>query len=527
MAYCHRVESCLRGTSKDKHEIPDKGFENMYRTNSKELEDVSIHFDKPIPEWIVGTLIRNGPGQFEVGKRRLTHMFDGFGKLYKWHFEGNGTVLFSTKFLRTGFYKKSISHHDISPYITFGPTEPRFSYMQVLLALWRRGDNMNVNVYNLPSEDKRGSYVALNDVWDNYEIDPASLDTIGYEFPKVPSFGGISSYMFKHTMSTSHPLPEYGTPNHLTFLVSQAVAPGVSHRVSLIRIKSMSEREVVAQWALPPDEVPYMHSFSVTPKYAILFSPPIFVDTKSLLVSGFVSKGLKWRGTKKNTTVHVIEIKSGTIRKFNVPPIFYLHHINAFEKKGNKIVVDLPTYTDPAFVFRMSLETLLNRTERNKLNVHSTLKRYVIDLERNKVRVRKFPTSAKYPAANKFDMPIINEKYRSLKYCYAYGLVAKFDNRQYSRTALVKKDLCGNGKDRVWFIPNHYPAEAWFIPFPANHTYMYGNEDSGYLLAPVLDGERNASYLAIIDASTMTTFSKAYLPTRVPLTFHGRFFPVN
>ncbi|OWF36515.1 Retinoid isomerohydrolase [Mizuhopecten yessoensis] len=469
--------------------------------------------------------IRNGPAQFEVGNRSFTHMFDGFGKLYSWRFQGNGSVYFSTKFIKSEFYKKSISLSDISPYVMFGSTQPRFNPVQTLLALWRNMDNMNVNIYRFPSEKShRGDFVSLTDVWDNYEIDPSSLGTIGYQHPTVPSTGGINSFIFRNIMSTPHPLPEYGTSNHFTFLLSLAVVPGFNHRISLIRIKSMMDREVVTQWTVNQHEAPYMHSFSVTPNYVILFSAPLFFNFHAFLVSGSVLKGLQWHGSEENMTIHVIDIKSGIIRTFTAPPVFYMHHINAFETWTNEIIIDLPTYRDASVILNLKTETLLNRRKRNKLNPHSVLTRYGINLNKTQVSVKPFPESVKYPCVTKFDMPIINENYRSRNYCYVYGFVPKWDDKQYSQFALVKKDLCGNGKDRMWFYPNHYPAEMWFIPFPAvNSTNL--DEDAGYLLVPVLDGQKNVSYLAIIDAVSMKTSFTAYLPTRVPETFHGRFFP--
>ena len=36
-----------------------------------------------LPEWLAGTLIRNGPGQFEVGNRPLRHWFDGLAQLHQ------------------------------------------------------------------------------------------------------------------------------------------------------------------------------------------------------------------------------------------------------------------------------------------------------------------------------------------------------------------------------------------------------------------------------------------------------------
>ena len=43
------------------------------------------------------------------------------------------------------------------------------------------------------------------------------------------------------------------------------------------------------------------------------------------------------------------------------------------------------------------------------------------------------------------DFPTINEDYRGKKYCIAYGLSAF----AYSRTALVKKNVCNSEEDKV------------------------------------------------------------------------------
>ena len=51
---------------------------------------------------------------------------------------------------------------------------------------------------------------------------------------------------------------------------------------------------------------------------------------------------------------------------------------------------------------------------------------------------------------NHFDFPMINENYRGKKYCYVYGLSAF----AYSRTALVKKNVCNPAEDKVSCVLN-------------------------------------------------------------------------
>jgi hypothetical protein len=57
---------------------------------------------------------------------------------------------------------------------------------------------------------------------------------------------------------------------------------------------------------------------------------------------------------------------------------------------------------------------------------------------------------------------VINEAYRGRHYCIIYGWTA-FD---YSRMALVKKNVCDPSRDLVWTLQDHYSSEAWFFQRP-------------------------------------------------------------
>lgn len=54
---------------------------------------VHVDFLGEIPTWINGTLLKNGPGIFEVGTDKYNHWFDGLAILQRFQVE-NGKVLF-------------------------------------------------------------------------------------------------------------------------------------------------------------------------------------------------------------------------------------------------------------------------------------------------------------------------------------------------------------------------------------------------------------------------------------------------
>ena len=50
-------------------------------------------------------------------------------------------------------------------------------------------------------------------------------------------------------------------------------------------------------------------------------------------------------------------------------------------------------------------------------------------------------------------------------------------------------------------------------------------EDDGVLVTIGFDGEREQSYLLVLDAATFTPINTAYLPHNIPWSAHGMHFP--
>ena len=58
-----------------------------------------------IPKWLKGDYIRNGPGLFEAGNKRLNHLFDGYGMLVKVAFDPSSPPQVSTRFIESDAYR--------------------------------------------------------------------------------------------------------------------------------------------------------------------------------------------------------------------------------------------------------------------------------------------------------------------------------------------------------------------------------------------------------------------------------------
>jgi Lignostilbene-alpha,beta-dioxygenase and related enzymes len=73
-----------------------RGFESL----RQELHEPSLPVEGEWPDWLEGTLIRNGPAQFEVGDEDYNHWFDGHAMLHAFRMR-DGTVAYRNRFVRS------------------------------------------------------------------------------------------------------------------------------------------------------------------------------------------------------------------------------------------------------------------------------------------------------------------------------------------------------------------------------------------------------------------------------------------
>ena len=74
----------------------------------------------------------------------------------------------------------------------------------------------------------------------------------------------------------------------------------------------------------------------------------------------------------------------------------------------------------------------------------------------------------------------------------------------------MKKDICRNDPITEWFVPGHFPSEPLFVPRAAEAGDTGVNEDDGVILSVVWDGNTQANYLLILNATTMKHVASMY-----------------
>jgi len=497
------------------------GWKKYFVENPTEFHDIPLVWQgkTPVPEWISGTYVRNGPAQISFGseKRVLTSWLDGFAKLHSFKFSGS-KVLFSGRMLESPNYLASVAAGELQPMTTlngFETPEEEWTWWEKMKILGKSilltaFDNNNPALWRIGKANiEEGIYLAVTDAPVPLRFNISDLSTLGMEYPKA----------WPATLSgCAHWIREVGTDNSINFQRKKGLTGPVYVEVQRYRPEDdYANPEVITTFV--PKKLSSIHSFSITENYAIFFFYPVIIDGKKMFESGFhVFELLTWLDNEQ-TEVYVVNLKTGDVTEFKTKPTYSAHHANAYENEEGHLIIDIsPT---PYINLRdyLSLKNQLNPPEVSK-GVFTTdteeFTRYTIDIKAAEISSETFPNTIDSKFINNFDFPTINEDYRGLSYCIVYGWSAM----DYSRMALVKKNVCDSSKDKVIYIENHYSSEMHFLPNPKKRS-----EDDGVLVTIVFDGNKEQSYLLILDAQKFEEINKAYLPHNIPWSAHGMHFP--
>ncbi len=451
-----------------------------------EHEDYQPPIEGTIPSWLSGTLIRNGPGRFDVGDRRVNHWFDGLAMLRRYAFD-DGELRYSNRFLRTNAYADAMNGRLTGQFGTDTRGWRRLVETIRSLGLPEPTDNTNVHVARID-----GEYVALTEAPSRIAFDPETLETRG-------------RFQFEDR------LPEHITAAHLVDdpyrneLVGFTTQFGRQPRYHLYRLPNGSRRrEVIA--SIDANGPAYIHDCSVTDSHVVIVESPLVLSVLRALnpFSEGAIDMLDWQ-PERGTRVLVVDRDTGElVAEPTIAPAFTFHHVNAYAD-GGTVVLDLVSFPDGDIVDSMALGDL--DTDGFPAVPDAHLMRYRIDLETETIdRTRLYDGG--------MELPRVVRSAVSRRHRFAYGQATD----RAGANGLVKVD-CETGTAREWWERGVYVEE----PLPVQHPDA-DSEDDGVVLATALDTDRERTVLLVFDAATLEVLARAKLPHAEPFGFHGRFF---
>lgn len=455
-------------------------------TLESEVELDSLPVEGQIPEWLTGTLLRNGPAKFEVGDWALRHWFDGYAMLHRFSF-ADGRVSYANRFLRSKAYEAA--ENGQPSYREFA-TDPCRSIFRRAATLFRPRitDNCNVNLARLGDE-----YIAMTETPMPIAFDPETLETLGVSF-KAPG---------NHATAHPHHDPER---RELVAYVTH-FGPRSEYRVFAQRNRGF-QRRIASKRVKEPA---YMHSFALTQRYAVLVAFPFVVNPLQLATGrrSFI-ENYRWR-PEQGTSIFVFDREDGALRgTYEAEPCFCFHHVNAFER-GGELVIDMAAYEDAQVIDSLYLDRL--RLPDGAPTPLARLWRYRIDLDRVRVDEERLSDTP-------LELPRIDYRERNGRpYRYVYGTGAPVEGEENEfLDRLVKIDVA-TGATEEWRESGAHPGEPVFVPSPCPDRA----EDEGVLLSVVLDA-RGMSYLLVLDAASFGELGRAWVPHHIPFGFHGQYF---
>lgn len=439
-----------------------------------------------IPEWLRGDLVRTAPAVFEretsAGRFVAKHWFDALGMLFSFRIT-DGSVRFTQRLMETEVEKAARSG-DV-PFSAFGTPSKRGALRRIFEPVARITDN--TNVHTLPFGDER---VALTESPHQWVYDNDSLAVVR-RVTYTDSLGELA--MIAHAQFDFH----------RRVIVNVGSRLGVKNQLVVYEhAPSSRERKVVAEIAV--DRVPYVHSFGLTPKHAILFAHPIEWNPRALLFSNGSLLDAMTDRADGETVLHVIDRATGAVRSHTAPHAFVFHTVNAFED-GDETVLDVAQYRDRSVIDALARGPLL---ERGLPDLRPSIVRYRLRRDRKAAAVEVLLEDG-------FEFPSIN--YRSAsgaRHAVTYG--TRILGGLAPSSTVVRLDASG---------PRSRPMNEWIVGEPLFVSRPGATqEDDGALVVVGSSKDRDESALFVLDPRSLDTVATASIERPLPLGFHGSFF---
>ncbi|KAK1339911.1 hypothetical protein QTO34_018472 [Cnephaeus nilssonii] len=536
-------------------EHPAGGYKKLYETVEELSSPVAAHVTGRIPFWLTGSLLRCGPGLFEVGSEPFYHLFDGQALLHKFDFK-EGHVTYHRRFIRTDAYVRAMTEKRIviTEFGTCAFPDPCKNIFSRFFSYFRGveiTDNALVNIYPV-GED----YYACTETNFITKINPETLETIKQvDLCNYVSVNG----------ATAHPhIESDGT----VYNIGNCFGKNFSIAYNIVKIPPLqadkedpiSKSEVVVQFPCSERFKPsYVHSFGLTPNYIVFVETPVKINLFKFLSSWSLWGANYMDCFESNETMgvwlHIADKKRRKYlnNKYRTSPFNLFHHINTYED-NEFLIVDLCCWKGFEFVYNyLYLANLRENWEEVKKNASKApqpeVRRYA-DTGKNLVTLPNTTATAILCSdetiwlepevlfagpRQAFEFPQINyQKYGGKPYTYTYGL---------GLNHFVPDRLCKlNVKTKetwVWQEPDSYPQNPslFLTQMPwrkmmvmkaldvSEHSLLTGVHVVGVVLSVVVSpgtGQKPA-YLLILNAKDLSEVARAEVEINIPVTFHGLF----
>jgi carotenoid cleavage dioxygenase-like enzyme len=438
-----------------------------------------------VPDWLRGQVIRTCPAVFQTGDWHAQHWFDGLGMIYAFQI-GGSAIDFRSRLLDSETARDA--WRGKANLGSFGTPTARPLLQRITHPVARVSDNTNVNIVKMGDE-----LVAMTEGDRQNVIDGDSLAALRSAAYADDGLGGA--------IMSAHPHFDFARSK----VLNVATAFGVNGVISVYEHDARArKREVIGSWRT--SRVPYVHTFGLTPRHAILVAHPFTVAPIKMLWSskGYIDH-FNWQ-PEQGTRLVLIDRATGQTREHLTEAFFIFHTVNAFERE-DATVLDLLAYPNADIMSSLRVDRMVAALP----DLRPSLLRITMRPGAERATMERLGDTG-------FEFPSINYRRASGQaYRYAYGASDGPQAAGSYASAIVKTDV-GNGKCLSYSDGIHVFGEPLFAARPGGEA-----EDDGVLLTVGSAQDADSSVLVVIDARTMELVCSAEIPGSIPLGFHGSF----
>lgn len=458
-------------------------------TSLAEEQDYAPEIRGALPDRLRGTLYRNGPGRFDRGGLRKRNLLDGDGLVQAFRFQPDGRVRFQSRFVQTAKYRDEEAAGRFL-YATWTTQAPGGVLTNLFGQYLRNQAGVTVVA-------RDGRLYAFDESTEPYELDPATLETIG-----LSDLGAGATAVF-----AAHSKVDARTGEWIHF----GLAYGRRLDVQVTTFRRDGSLKSHRVLTLP--RYVYIHDFFVTERH-ILFNlhpaeislAPFLFGQRSLVDS------IAWRPEEGNLLLILERDRDTAPFTIGTDAVWMWHGLNAYER-GSEIVADFVGYDAPDhFLGRNPQFATIMAGREGEARCPGQVRRYVIDVAARRVR-------AEIVDAGRHEYPFLNPRDACHQHRVGY-FATSLDGDPYFR-GIGALDMDTGRADGYRFDADLYCGEPVFAAEPGTPTV--GPRDPGWLLTEVYDRRAKASFLAVLRADRVADgpIATIHLRHHVPISLHG------
>ncbi|KAM5142364.1 carotenoid-cleaving dioxygenase, mitochondrial-like [Mantella aurantiaca] len=517
----------------------------LFQSVRETPQPVPTRITGTIPDWIQGSLLRNGPGKFEFGDYNFNHWFDGMALMHKFTI-ADGDVTYMSKFLRSKAYASNESQQRIvmSEFGTLAVPDPCKSLFQRFVSMFQipePTDNGNINFVKYNKD-----YCVTTETNVMHKVDPVTLKTEEVNWMKYIAVNGATAHPHYDPDGTTYNMGNsYG--KHGTFYnIIKVPAQESEDEGTLTGAEIVCSIPAADKW-----NPSYYHSFGMTENFVVFIEQPVKMNILTIItgkITGVpISNSLSW-DPSRDTIFHVANKHTGKLHAvtYHTKAFALFHQINAYEDQGC-IVLDLCCQDNGDAIHAFQLQNM-RRSGKALDEVYNSLakslpRRFVLPLhidsdtpQHINISPLDYTTASAvkqdlgkvwcthenlydeiFEEVGSFDFPAINySKYNAKKYRYFYGCGLQ----HLVGSSLIKMDVVTK-EMKIWQEDGFYPSEPVFVPGPDCN----GEDDGVILSAVVTPRQDKTTFLLVLDAKSFAEIARAEIPVQMPYGFHGMFLP--